>query len=273
MKKKNITIAEHLKDDLLKPEYVELNISDINLSESIMRTFIQDESFEDLIKSIQTVGLINAITVHKKNGQYYLIAGLRRTMAFRRLNKKTIQARIIHGDISHVMKVQYIENVHRENVSLLDESKYLESCKTKLMVSNEELAKMLGKSESYITKRIAFVKMNPDVIKAVLNKRITLNMAMYVNKLKNDADVTYMIYFLESNKLNDQELKEYVDQILEQNELSKLNNTVQDSKAIVDSTDYDYPKGKCDVCGNYHYLTEIKVMHICEGCINEEVPE
>lgn len=268
-KQKNKPLVEQLTTD----EYLDLDVKDINLSQSVMRIFIEDEAFAELMESIKTLGLMNAITVHKKQSTYYLIAGQRRLMAHIRLGKPTIKARVMEGNLETILKMQYTENVHREDVDILSEAKFIQITKDKLGFTNEQLGKMLIKSESYITKRIRFLQIDKDIIQAVLNKTISFNAGILISKAKDKNVVNYLLSFLKDNKMRDIELTKFVDELIEQNEKIYDDTPTRDYNKQNNLVEYKEPMGLCDVCGQLHPLVSIQMLHICTLCAQAETIE
>jgi ParB family chromosome partitioning protein len=100
-----------------------MNIADINIDSlqistiNVRKNCISD--IEELAESINKNGLINPITVICKNDKYEIIAGQRRYLAMKSLNKKTIPCNVIDNhDIT--LEISIIENIQRNNISICD---------------------------------------------------------------------------------------------------------------------------------------------------------
>ena len=270
---KNSTLKEKMTLEEMLNNIVEISVNEINMSESIMRKYVEDDAFDELCKSIQTVGLINAITVHKKGNAFFLIAGSRRLMACRRIGRKTIQAHVMQGDLNNLMKIQYAENVTRKDVTLIEECEYLKRCKELLNLTNEQLANMLHKSNSYITKRIQFLDMIPIIKEAVLEGKISFNNSFFISHANSFDKVKYLISFLEERKMRDVDLKNYVEQINSQDESNNDVDEYNEGFDLTKNINYVEPRGVCDVCGKIHNLVDLKLIKICPQCIADEIPE
>ena len=96
----------------------QLYISDIN----VRKTSINEIS--ELANSIDINGLINPITVRKDNNdKYEIIAGQRRYLAMKELNKHTIPCNIIIANDKHAEEISLIENLQKNNLSNCDKVK------------------------------------------------------------------------------------------------------------------------------------------------------
>ena len=81
---------------------------------------------------------------------YYIIAGERRFRAFELLGKETIPAIVKEMTDEEMMVFSVLENLQREDLSALEESESYKNLMDKMELTQEELAKKLGKSRPYI---------------------------------------------------------------------------------------------------------------------------
>ena len=98
----------------------ELPISDLEVSEWDARDKTKnkknEESLNDLTHSIETDGLLNPITVVKKDSKYLVIAGRRRLDAFKKLGRKTIPVHFTADKTdTEINRAAYMENANRED--------------------------------------------------------------------------------------------------------------------------------------------------------------
>lgn len=96
----------------------EVELSSIIFNPLNEKTFARkdDETIEELAQNIKQYGLINPVIVVSEGQVYKLIAGHRRVMAYRRLDKKSIPARKAMGyDSSSETLLLFIENFHRQD--------------------------------------------------------------------------------------------------------------------------------------------------------------
>ena len=147
------------------------------------RKKFEDEELNDLAKSINSKGVINPILLMPKNKKikalgYYLIAGERRWRACQLVKKHEIPS-IIYENISENEAAEFslVENIQREGLNPVEESKGLLDLIEKYKYSQEKIAKTIGKSRSYVTNSLRLLKLPEKVINMIINKEITVGHA------------------------------------------------------------------------------------------------
>lgn len=126
------------------------------------------ENIEELAESIKTNGLIQPIAVVKSDKGYMIISGERRYRASLHAELKTIKAHIIKADNKKIQELSLVENIQREDLTDFEKAKFIntlwasDNYKTK-----KELAKAIGKSQSYLSKVFNAVKLSDEVVKEI----------------------------------------------------------------------------------------------------------
>ena len=113
----------------------------------------QFDDIEELAATILEFGLLQPITVVKKDDGYMIIAGERRYKAHLHNEAKTIKAYILDATDEAIEELTLIENIQRNDLTDFETAKHI----VKLWESGRyekksDLAKKIGKSESYISK-------------------------------------------------------------------------------------------------------------------------
>jgi ParB family chromosome partitioning protein len=159
-----------------------LNISDIKPNQHQPRTYFDDNSITELANSIKAQGLLMPILVKKDNStnskKFMIIAGERRWRACKSLKMKTINAIVIENtsEKSDALAA-IIENVQRENLSVLEEAIAYDKLIKNYKMKHEEIAKSTGKSRSYITNLLRILSLNEGVKKLLNEKKISFGHA------------------------------------------------------------------------------------------------
>ena len=159
-----------------------LNISDIKPNKHQPRTYFDDNSITELANSIKAQGLLMPILVKKDNStnskKSMIIAGERRWRACKSLNMKTINAIVIKNtsEKSDALAA-IIENVQRENLSVLEEAIAYDKLIKNYKMKHEDIAKSTGKSRSYITNLLRVLSLNEGVKKLLNEKKISFGHA------------------------------------------------------------------------------------------------
>jgi len=137
------------------------------------RIEIKPEEIKDLANSIKEKGLLQPILVAKADKGYYIVAGHRRTEAYRLLGKEKIKARVIKASEEDLASLSLIENLQRENLDLIETAMALKRYKEKFNKTDEEIAKEIGKSRSAVTQMINVLNLPDKIIKDVKENKST----------------------------------------------------------------------------------------------------
>src|SRR5690625_3526063 len=157
-----------------KEQVVELNISQIVPNEYQPRVKFEEEKITELAQTLKTHGLIQPIVVRKKSEDLFeIIAGERRYRAAKSLNWETIPAIIKEMTDTETASIALIENIQRENLSVIEEANAYVQLIRMHELTQEALAQRLGKSQSTIANRIRLLSLPEEVQEAIMNKKIS----------------------------------------------------------------------------------------------------
>jgi len=163
------------------PKIIEIDLDKIEISPYQPRIEYNKEKIEELAKSIKENGLIQPITVKKNNNKYQIIAGHRRYLAFKKLNKESIPA-IVRNEQDNEEIITLTENLIRENLNPIEIAISLETILEKEIAKNQsELAKILGINESTVSRYLKLLKL-PEKIKQYIKERKYTDL-LVLNKL------------------------------------------------------------------------------------------
>ena len=150
------------------------------------RKDFDQKALEDLANSIEEYGLLNPITVTKVSGHYEILAGERRFRALRLNGAKTIEAIVKSYDEKDVEVLSLIENVQREDLSAIEEATAYKKLIDAYGLTQDEVAKKMGKSRSYIANTIRLLKLNDEEKSALIDGSISSSQARSLLSLDND---------------------------------------------------------------------------------------
>jgi len=178
----------------------DIDISKIKQSKNI-RQIVTDT--DELAKSIDQKGLLQPILVRTMDGYFEVVAGNRRYCACKSLGWKKIACHIIELDDRQAFEVSLIENIHRKTISPLDEATAF-----KAYVSDfgwggvSHLASRVGKSLSYITKRMKLLNLPPDVLESILNRRLDTSIAEELLSIKDQTKQSTLANLIADRRLS-----------------------------------------------------------------------
>lgn len=119
-------------------------------------------ALDELAESVREHGILQPLVVYLEGEIYYIVAGERRYRAARQVGLEAIPVQVIH-DRGRVKEIQLVENLQREDLALMDEAKALRDLQELLSASVRGLEQATGKSKSYVSRRLALLKMPSDV--------------------------------------------------------------------------------------------------------------
>ncbi|PWU81072.1 MAG: hypothetical protein DLM72_08835 [Candidatus Nitrosopolaris wilkensis] len=162
----------------------DLNLSEIKLSSYNFR--VSDVVEESLADCIRQHGLLQPIVVRPKENHFEIIAGCRRYLACKSLGWKQITCHVVQLNDMQMFEVSLIENIQRKSLTPLEEANAFRTyvCDNG-WGSIAELASKIGKSSSYITKRIALLNLPDDVLEAIKNSSLNPSSAEELLSVKD----------------------------------------------------------------------------------------
>lgn len=141
-----------------------LPISQVEPGLNQPRKRFDDEALADLATSIEEHGIIQPLTVRRlSTGYYQIIAGERRWRAAKLAGRKDVPVVIIEADDRKVMELGLIENLQREDLNPIEEAEGYLSLLTDFGMTQEELAKRMGKSRPAIANALRLTALPPSV--------------------------------------------------------------------------------------------------------------
>lgn len=146
------------------------------------------DRLDDLADSIKQHGLLQPIVIRPIKEGYEVVAGNRRLEAFRLLRLRRIKCHIIELSDKEAYEVALVENVQHKSMNSIEEaqafSKYVE-CSGWGGIT--ELAKHIGRSQEFVTKRIQLLRLSPRIQEEIIRQRITPSVALEMLPLDKES--------------------------------------------------------------------------------------
>ena len=200
---------------------VEIALDEIKKNPYQPRTYFNEEKLNELKESIEKNGLLQPIIVKKAVKGYYIIAGERRYRAFELLGRKEIPAIIKEMTDEEMMVFAVLENLQREDLSALEESESYKNLMDKMSLTQEELAKKLGKSRPYIANSLRLLKLPIEIKNKLEQGLISTAHARTLLSLKTKKAMEEVCNLVVERKMSVRELEEYVAKLLKPKEVKK----------------------------------------------------
>ena len=155
--------------DILK----NLKIIEVEPNREQPRKNFNQEALEELAESIKEYGLIQPIVVTKKDGYYSIIAGERRWRASKLAGLTEIPAIVREDDERKNNEIALIENMQREDLNPYEKALGIKNLMTTYGLTQEEIAKKLGKSRSAIANTVRTLNLEPRVLEMAKEGKLT----------------------------------------------------------------------------------------------------
>ena len=182
-------VEKQIVDTTPKDEIIQVNISDLMSNPYQPRKIFDDSALQELAESIKEHGVFQPIIVKKSVKGYNIIAGERRVKASQIAGLTTIPAIVRDFTDDEMMQVALLENLQREDLTAIEEAKAYKSIIEAMRLTQDELAKRLGKSRSHITNMLGLLRLPLSVQDKVLHNKISMGHARVLSKLQDPTQI------------------------------------------------------------------------------------
>jgi ParB family transcriptional regulator, chromosome partitioning protein len=169
-------------------KYFSCPIEDIRPNKEQPRKSFVNEKLEELAASIREKGIIQPLVVLKKDGYYELIAGERRWRAAQKAGLREVP--VVIQDVSEdtALEMALIENIQREDLNAVEEAEAYQALLDRFSLSQEELAKRVGKERSTIANALRLLRLPVEIKRDVAEDRISMGHARALLTLEDPAE-------------------------------------------------------------------------------------
>ena len=189
---------------------VELKINDISPNTDQPRKKFDDEALNELAASIKENGVIQPIIVTRKEKGYVIVAGERRWRAARIAGLKVIPAIIRELSNQQIMEQALIENLQREDLNPLEEAYAMDNLLKTHKMSQEALAKKLGKPRATIANTVRLINIDESLQDFIINGDLTAGHAKAILARKNPEDQRKVANIILAKDMTVRQAEEYV---------------------------------------------------------------
>lgn len=170
-------------------QIIEVKLSDLRANPYQPRKNFDEEALNELASSIKEHGVFQPIIVKKSIKGYEIIAGERRFRASKLAGKETIPAIVKDFTDEEMMQIALLENLQRENLTSIEEAKAYKSIIESMNITQDELAKKVGKSRSHVTNILGLLKLPASVQDMVLYNKLSMGHARVLSKLDDPKTI------------------------------------------------------------------------------------
>ena len=178
-------VEEKIITESKKDEIVLLKLDELRANPYQPRKYFDQEALQELSNSIKEHGVFQPIIVKPSIKGYEIIAGERRVKASLMAGLKEIPAIVKDFNDTQMMEIALLENLQRENLNSIEEATAYKKLLETLAITQEELAKRLGKSRSHITNMLGLLNLDSSIQNLISDKKISMGHARVLSKLED----------------------------------------------------------------------------------------
>lgn len=195
-------------------EVVEVPLDQIVFNPYQPRREINEAGLEDLAASIKEHGVLQPIILKRLGKGYELIAGERRVRASKKAGLKSIPSIVRPYDEKEQAIMALVENLQREDLNPIDEAEAYSRMLQDLKITQEELARKVGKSQSTIANKLRLLRLPEEIKRALSSDTMTERHARELLRLKSEEDQVAVLNEIAATQMTVQETEALVSEML-----------------------------------------------------------
>ncbi|RSD22292.1 ParB/RepB/Spo0J family partition protein [Mesobacillus subterraneus] len=193
----------------------EISIKEIRPNPYQPRKVFQPEAIEELKLSIQEHGILQPIIVRKTIKGYEIVVGERRFRAAKAAKLETVPAVVRELNEQQMMELAVLENLQREDLNPIEEGIAYQTLMEKLKLTQEELAKRLGKSRPHLANHIRLLSLPPKIQELISDGKISMGHGRALLGLRKKDKLPILVDKILKEGMNVRQLEQLIQQMNE----------------------------------------------------------
>lgn len=187
------TFESNIIENTSSDEVMEIPVNEVRPNPYQPRKTFNEDALNELAESIKNYGVFQPIIVKKGIKGYDLIAGERRLRASRIAGMEKIPAIVKEFTDEEMREISLLENIQRENLTSIELAWAYKGIIDNLDITQEDLAKKIGKSRSHITNTLGLLNLPEDVQKKILDGELSMGHARVLSKMEDEEEVSHLV--------------------------------------------------------------------------------
>ena len=194
------------------------------------RKTFEEERLNDLASSIQQHGILQPIVLRQTVQGYYIVVGERRFRASKLAGLTEVPAIIKELSDEDMMELAIIENLQREDLNAIEEAESYKKMMTDLNITQQEVARRLGKSRPYIANMLRLLQLPKNVAQMVQHGVLSSAHGRTLLTLKDASKIKKTAKKAAQESWSVRYLEEYVNGLVSKDISMKLDRETKGSK-------------------------------------------
>jgi ParB family transcriptional regulator, chromosome partitioning protein len=203
--------VEVTKDESIQ----EISVKELRPNPYQPRKVFQPEAIEELKNSILEHGILQPIIVRKSIKGFEILAGERRFRAAKEAKLEKVPVVVREFSEQQMMELAVLENLQREDLTPIEEAIAYQTLLDKLNVTQEVLAKRLGKSRPHIANHIRLLSLPAKIQELISNSEISMGHGRALLGLKQKDKLPALVDKVIKEGLNVRQLEQFIQQLNE----------------------------------------------------------
>ena len=182
------------------------------------RKVFRQEALDELAESIRCHGILQPLSVRRVGMGYELIAGERRLRAGILAGLSEIPCIVMSMDEKESGAVALVENLQRQDLDFVEEAKGISRLMELWSLSQEQVARVIGKSQSSVANKLRILKHSPQVLDALRAGNLTERHGRALLKLRTEPEKLRAIDTVVSLGMSVARTERYIEQLLSERE-------------------------------------------------------
>ncbi|WP_421382434.1 ParB/RepB/Spo0J family partition protein [Bacillus salacetis] len=193
----------------------EISLKELRPNPYQPRKVFEPEAIEELKASIKEHGILQPIIARKSIKGYEIVVGERRYRAAKaaKLDKVPVVVRELTD--KQMMELAVLENLQREDLSPIEEGNAYQLLMDKLDLTQEQLAKRLGKSRPHIANHIRLLSLPPQIQQLIIDDKITMGHGRALLGLRKKEKLQAVVEKIIKDSLNVRQLEKLIHELNE----------------------------------------------------------
>ena len=210
--------CQKLKTYMETGRVVFIPIKNIRPNPAQPRKIFTQESLEELAESIRRHGILQPLSVRRQGGNYELIAGERRLRGAVLADLTDVPCILMNMDSRESGLAALVENIQRQELDFVEEAWGISHLMSEHGMSQEQVARLLGKSQSAVANKLRLLRHSPPVLEALREAGLTERHGRALLKLRDEETKLAAVAVIRKGDMTVARTEKYVESLLAEKE-------------------------------------------------------